>query len=123
METRKQEIISLLDEMDESSLDWLLYLIKRRPKKEDKIKYSTNPQAKEIWDKVCELIEVELTEVSYNTWIKNIIPVEVDGNKFKLAVGNEFHKGILEGRYTKLFENALFYITDRSFEIEYFVEN
>lgn len=123
METKKQEIISLLDEMDENSLDWLLYLIKQRPKKEDKIKYFTNPQAKEIWDKVCELTEVELTEVSYNTWIKNIIPIGIEDNIFELAVGNEFHKGILEGRYTKLFKNALFYITDRSFEIECFVEN
>lgn len=121
MDNKKQQIISLLDEMDEYSLDWLLNLIERIPKKEEKIKDSTNPEAKEIWDKVCELIELELTEVSYNTWIKNIIPIGIEDNKFKLAVGNEFYKGILEGRYTKLFKNALFHVTDRNFEIEYFV--
>ena len=123
METKKREIISLLDDMDENSLDWLLYLIKRRHKKEDKVKYSTNPEAKEIWDKVCKLIKVESTEVSYNTWIKNIIPIGIEDNIFELAVGNEFHKGILEGRYTRLFKDALFHVTDRKFEIEYFVES
>jgi len=38
MDNKKQQIISLLDEMDEYSLDWLLNLIERIPKKEEKNK-------------------------------------------------------------------------------------
>lgn len=121
MKNKKEEINSLLDQLDEDSLDIILDLIKRRLKKDEKKNYLANPDAKKIWDKACELIRVELNEVSYNTWIKNIVPVEIKGNKIKLGVESEFHKVILEGRYMKLFKSALFYVTDIDFEIEFVV--
>lgn len=40
MENKKQEIISLLEEMDEEYLNWLLNLIKLRPIKKEKGRYS-----------------------------------------------------------------------------------
>lgn len=121
MKTTKEEIISLLDELDEDSLELILDLIKRRLKKDEKKEYLANPDAKKIWDKACELMKRELTEVSYNTWIKNIVPVGIDGNKIKLGVESEFQKTILEGRYLKLFKSALLYVTDIDFEIEFIV--
>lgn len=121
MEGKRQEINSLLDRMDEDSLDWLLSIIKLRIKKEEKIKYIEYPDDKEIWDKVCELIALELTEVSYITWIKDIVPIGIEEDLIKLAIKNEFHKDIIEKRYTKLIKNALLLVTDRKFELEYFV--
>lgn len=122
MESKKQEITSLLEKMDEEHLDWLLYLIKLRPIKEEKIRYVSNPEAKEIWDKVRLIIKQELTEVSYNTWIKNIIPIEVEENVLKLAVESEFQLGILKGRYSNLIITALFFLTDIKFDLEYVVD-
>lgn len=122
MENKKQELISLLDQMDEDYLDWLLYLIKLRPiRKEEKAKYTIDPNAKDIWNKVCNLIAREITEVSYNTWIKDITPIGIHENLFKLGIKNEFTKGILEARYSALFKTALFYITDIKYEIEYYI--
>lgn len=119
MINKKHEIISYLDEMDEDSLDWLLSLLKRRPRKQRKSNPSDDLEMKEIWNNACEIMEKELTEVSYNTWIKNIAPIEIKEDVFKLFVGNEFYKGIIEGRYGKLISNALYYVTDRRFKLEF----
>lgn len=121
MDNKKQEIISLLDTMDNNTLEWLLYLIKLRHKSGDNINYSMNPDVKEIWDKACKLMEVELTEVSYNTWIKGIVPIEIAESNFKLGIVNQFNKEIIEGRYIKLIKDALFYVTDINFDVEFIV--
>ncbi len=52
-----------------------------------------------IWNEALALIKVELTEVSFNTWLKTINPVAITDDKIILAAPNEFTKGILEGRY------------------------
>jgi len=123
MQDKKQEIISLLNKMDEDELDKLLYLIKLRPKKARKAIINPSLEAKEIWSDACMVMERELTEVSYNTWIKNIIPVNIEEGVFILAVENEFQLGIIKGRYSDLIKTALFYITNIKFELEYVVGN
>lgn len=123
MQDKKQEIISLLDYMDEDELDKLLYLIKLRPKKATKTIINPSVEAKHIWKDACIVIERELTEVSYNTWINNIIPVNIEEQLFTLAVENEFQLGIVKGRYSNLIKTALFYVTNTKYEIEYLVGN
>ena len=61
-------------------------------------------EAKDIWKEVCISIKRELTEVSYNTWIQNIIPVSIKENTFTLAVENEFQLGIIKGRDSNLMQ-------------------
>lgn len=123
MEDKKQEIISLLNKMDEDELDKLLYLIKHQPKKTTKYIINPSLEVKDIWADVCIAIGRELTEVSYNTWIKNIIPVNIEEKVFTLAVENEFQLGIVRGRYSDLIKTALLYITNIKFELEYVVRN
>ena len=43
-----------------------------------------NTQIKDIWEKTLNIIKGELTEVSFNTWIKSIEPIPIDNNTFKL---------------------------------------
>ncbi|MFZ5968721.1 MAG: chromosomal replication initiator protein DnaA [Bacillota bacterium] len=75
----------------------------------------------EIWQAALQLIKTELTEVSYNTWLKPIEPVAVHGNKITLAVINDFSKGILEGRYSNLIMNALKQITSTDYTLEFII--
>ncbi len=118
---KKEEIISLLDELDEDSLDLILNLIKRKLNKDEAKLHIVDPDAKELWDKACDIIKQELTELSYNTWIKNIVPIGINDNILRLAVETDLQKSILEGRYSKLFRSVLLYITDKEFEIEFIV--
>lgn len=73
----------------------------------------------EIWNKSLELMKVEVTTVSFNTWLKTIEPISLNKSSIILAAQNEFTKGILEARYITLIENAVKQITGKKFEIQF----
>ena len=74
-----------------------------------------------IWNDVLEIIKVELTEVSFNTWLKTITPINISENTIKLAAPNDFTKGILEGRYLNLIKNAIIEVTKKNYDIEFLI--
>lgn len=75
----------------------------------------------EIWDQTLKLIKTELTEVSYNTWLKSLEPISIKGKRIILGVPNDFNKGILETRYMTLITNAIKQITSQDFRIEFII--
>ncbi|EPY2307431.1 chromosomal replication initiator protein DnaA [Clostridium sporogenes] len=75
----------------------------------------------ETWEKTINIIKGELTEVSFNTWIKSINPISLENNSLKLAVPNDFTKGILESRYKDLIVNALKLLTSKKYNIDFIV--
>ncbi|WP_432406076.1 chromosomal replication initiator protein DnaA [Wukongibacter sp. M2B1] len=75
----------------------------------------------EIWDQTLKLIKTELTEVSYNTWLKSLEPISINGKRIILGVPNDFNKGILETRYMTLITNAIKQITSQDFRIEFII--
>ena len=78
-------------------------------------------QLKDLWDKTLNIIKGELTEVSFNTWIKSIVPTKIEKDTLRLGVPNNFTKDILEGRYKDLLINAIKLITSKQFTIEFFI--
>ena len=74
-----------------------------------------------IWSNVLDIIKVELTEVSYNTWLKTIIPISISDNNIVLAAPNDFTKGILEGRYLILIKNAIKEVTQKEYSIRFII--
>ncbi len=72
----------------------------------------------EVWEKTLEVIKVELTEVSFNTWLKAIHPISMKDNLITFSVPDDFTKGILEARYVTLIKNALKQVTSEYFEIK-----
>ena len=74
-----------------------------------------------IWNDVLDIIKVELTEVSYNTWLKTIIPINISDNTIILGAPNDFTKGILEGRYLNLIKNAIIEVTKKEYSIEFVI--
>jgi len=75
----------------------------------------------EIWEKTLNLIKTELTEVSYNTWLKSLEPITIKGKTILLGVPNDFNKGILETRYESLITNAIKQITSQDYKLEFIV--
>ncbi len=78
-----------------------------------------NPQYNEIWNETLKLIKDELTEVSFNTWLKSISPISADENDFILYVPEDFTKGIVETRYSSLIKNALKQTTSKEYNIKF----
>ena len=73
----------------------------------------------DIWEKTLEIIKSELTEVSFNTWLKTIEPISYKNNQIVLGVPNVFTKGILEARYMVLISNALIEVTGEETNIKF----
>lgn len=74
-----------------------------------------------IWNEVLNLMKVELTEVSFNTWLKTIDPISMSNDKIILAAPNEFTKGILVGRYLNLIKNAVKHVTKKDYDIQFII--
>ena len=74
-------------------------------------------EIKKIWDGALPLLKLELTEVSFNTWIKSIEPLTLTDNNFYLMVPNDFTKGILESRYMDLLVNALKEVSPEEYKV------
>src|SRR5690554_5754621 len=82
-----------------------------------------NNNLKEFWQKTLQMVKNEITDVSYDTWIKAIEPVSVKGDQLYLCVPNEFTKSILEGRYTGLISNAVKQATSKVHYINFILSN
>lgn len=77
----------------------------------------------EIWEKTLNITKAELTEVSFNTWLKCIEPISMNSDTIILGVPNDFTKGILEARYKVLISNAMKLVVPQKYEIEFIVNN
>jgi chromosomal replication initiator protein len=76
-------------------------------------------QLTDLWQKTLDLLKTELTEISYNTWVKTIEPLSLNSKIIKLGVPADFNKGILESRYLKLIENALKQVSFKDYTIRF----
>lgn len=74
-------------------------------------------QLKELWEKTLKIIKGELTEVSFNTWIKSITPISITKDIIRFGVPNQFTKEILENRYKDLIINSLKIITTKKYDL------
>ena len=74
-----------------------------------------------IWNDVLNIIKVELTEVSFNTWLKTVIPVSISDDTIVLAAPNDFTKGILEGRYQNLIKYSIMEVTKKEYAIKFII--
>lgn len=77
----------------------------------------------ELWQESLKLIKAELTDVSFNTWIKTIEPLTIKDNTVILCVPNDFTKGILESRYTNLVANAIKKVSSKNYNINFIMES
>lgn len=80
-----------------------------------------NVQLSTLWQRTLELLKSELTEISFNTWIKTIEPLNIGSNSIEFGVPAEFNKGILESRYSTLIRNAIKQITSKEYSVSFVI--
>lgn len=76
-----------------------------------------------LWEKSLNIIKGELTEVSFNTWIKSCVPLEVTDDLLKISVPNSFTKDILDNRYKDLIANSIKSACSKLYNIEFVIES
>ena len=74
--------------------------------------------AQDIWNKVVELLDGELTRISLDTWIKTVKPLHTDNDTIILEAPSEFNRDILKNRYIALITNTIKSITNKVYNIE-----
>ena len=72
-----------------------------------------------LWEEALELLKDELSEISLNTWVKPIKPIEIKENTIFFEVQLEFTKNMLENRYCDLIKNAFFAACGNEYDIEF----
>ena len=73
----------------------------------------------ELWERTCQLLQMELNEVSYNTWIKsNLSPHTWEGDRVTLSASAEYLKTFVESRYTTLINNCLSSVAGRTLTVK-----
>lgn len=60
----------------------------------------------DVFNHVKEICANQITEVSYNLWIKPIEPLDFENDTAILFVKDDFHKGILNDKYIPLLTNS-----------------
>ncbi|WP_278286361.1 DnaA N-terminal domain-containing protein, partial [Clostridium putrefaciens] len=80
-----------------------------------------NAQLKEMWEKTLNILKGELSEVSFNTWIKSAEPMAMDDKTVRFGVPNDFTREILESRYKDLIMNGIKLITSKKYNIEFYI--
>ena len=76
----------------------------------------------DIWNKVLDIIKVELNPVSFNLWFGETKFYEMDDQKVTLLVPQPLHKRILLTHYYKLLSDAFLKVTGIEREIDCLME-
>lgn len=80
-------------------------------------------QLADIWSKTLDLLKDEMTEISFNTWIKTLEPSFMNSNTIVLTVNDTFNKGIIETRHAPLIKNAITQVTRKEYELKFSVSS
>ena len=75
----------------------------------------------DIREDVLNIIKEDLSEVSFNTWLKTIEPISISSDKIILGAPNDFTRGILQGRYLNLIKNAIEHATKVDYSVEFII--
>jgi chromosomal replication initiator protein len=77
--------------------------------------------AKHVWRAALGELQVSLSPANYETWLRDTQLLEVDDNRFRIAVPNGFAKDWLETRYRSLISQTLARIVGYSVQVEFSV--
>ncbi len=75
------------------------------------------------WEAILNIIEIETSSVSFNTWFKNTQIIDIKDNTLILGVKNEFTKEILNTRYLELIRNSALQILNKEYAIKFVLPN
>ena len=67
----------------------------------------------ELLAKIKELLEPEVTKISYDTWIMPLDIRSIEGDNIVFTTISEFQKDFIENKYRSLIFNTLRYITNK----------
>ena len=77
--------------------------------------------AKQVWRAALGELQVSLSPANYETWLRDTHLVDVDDQRFRIAVPNGFAKDWLDTRYRSLISQTLARVVGYSVQVEFVV--
>lgn len=77
----------------------------------------------DLWNKALQYMKAQLSDVSFNTWIRVIQPLILKDNEIVLSVPNEFTKNILQSRYIETIASSLKEVAGTPIYVKFILEN
>ncbi len=65
---------------------------------------------KEYWEQALNILESQLSNLTFKTWIKDLVPINMTNNTFILKAQFGFAKDVIENKYLYNIENALSFV-------------
>lgn len=62
---------------------------------------------KDIWYAVCEECKKTISEVAFDCFLKDLVPLSLNGGEFVLSINNDYMRTVVEQNYTELLQNSL----------------
>lgn len=72
----------------------------------------------DIWTEVLEIIRPEIPEVSFNTWMNTIVPLDFTGDVLTIEVPLEINRDMVSKRFSEQIKNAFLYLSYNVQEIK-----
>lgn len=82
-----------------------------------------SPLYQKQWEAILNIIELETSSVSFNTWFKDTEIIDIQDNTLILSVKNEFTKEILNTRYQELIRNSALQVLNKEYTIKFALPN
>ena len=70
-----------------------------------------------IWSKALEMLQEEISQIAYKTYIEVMVPRLVDNNTVCLLSPTEYHIEVCQKKYLDLIQNTLEFITKKKYKI------
>ena len=77
--------------------------------------------ARQVWRAALGELQVSLSPANFETWLRDTQLVDVDEQRFRIAVPNGFAKDWLESRYRSLISQTLARIVGYSVQVEFVI--
>src|SRR5215212_4492699 len=78
-------------------------------------------EARQVWRAALGELQVSLSPANFETWLRDTQLVDVDEQRFRIAVPNGFAKDWLESRYRSLISQTLARIVGYSVQVEFVI--
>lgn len=75
----------------------------------------------DLWFSVCEECKTMISDVSYNTWIKDLVPVKMNTDTLTLSIYTPFKKEVIESNFMPVLEKCVRSVSGLDLKIEIFV--
>jgi chromosomal replication initiator protein len=82
---------------------------------------SPETDLKQIWEEALEDLRGRAPRPTLETWLKSIVPVEMQGEEVVLGVPHEFAKDWLEGGYQEVIQESVSNVMDKDVKIKFVV--